>query len=423
MSTVISHSRAWLSRPIAYTICAPLLTITGAATTIAAPILLTPAGFSSFILLMSVYQYMADFDLGLARLADRMFSRPSDDLAGDLSAFITARLVVAGLLVGVIAIAAIFAGWLTTLAGIAGVAFMLSNGPTAYYRASLQILPFTLAAVLMQIGFSLPRIAGLLVGGVGGCMLALAVWYVMTAVMLHQPFIHVLWHRPTLRLRTLFVQSLPLCVFSSLWSLYLLSNRWVCWSVSSASDAGLFGFGANLVVIGVGVITLVAQSYYPRHLTIMDRAALYRELRHLLTLITGGTIVGLLFCRLGLGLIFPQFSGAASSSAVLLISGVPLCLSTWLIPLVIARSERPWLESLIMFGIVLSSLYAMMQLGSRYGIVGQAWGCIPPALVMLGLQLHLVAYNKFLLPAAALRLWGSSVLACGLVGAVWYVTF
>ena len=76
-----------------------------------------------------------------------------------------------------------------------------------------------------------------------------------------------------------------------------------------------------------------------------------------------------------------------------------------------------------MFGIVLSSLYAMMQLGSRYGIVGQAWGCIPPALVMLGLQLHLVAYNKFLLPAAALRLWGSSVLACGLVGAVWYVTF
>ena len=60
MSTVISHSRAWLSRPIAYTICAPLLTITGAATTIAAPILLTPAGFSSFILLMSVYQYIAD---------------------------------------------------------------------------------------------------------------------------------------------------------------------------------------------------------------------------------------------------------------------------------------------------------------------------------------------------------------------------
>ena len=97
----------------------------------------------------------------------------------------------------------------------------------------------------MQIGFSLPRVAGLLVGGVGGCMLALAVWYVMTAVMLHQPFTHVLWHRPTLRLRTLFVQSLPLCVFSSLWSLYLLSNRWVCWSVSSASDAGLFGFGAD----------------------------------------------------------------------------------------------------------------------------------------------------------------------------------
>ena len=61
----------------------------------------------------------------------------------------------------------------TALAGVAGVAFMLSNGPLAYYRATQDILAFTLAALLMQIGLSLPRLLGLLTGGVTGCMVAL----------------------------------------------------------------------------------------------------------------------------------------------------------------------------------------------------------------------------------------------------------
>jgi O-antigen/teichoic acid export membrane protein len=340
MSALIRLTRSWLSRPASYAVLAPLVTIAGAATTIAAPILLEPASFSSFILLMSVFQYIADFDLGLARLVDRTFSKPCIDMTGRLRAVGLARALVAATMLAAVLIAAVIScSAPTALAGVAGVAFMLSNGPLAYYRATQDILAFTLTALLMQIGLSLPRLLGLLTGGVTGCMVALAAWYFMTAVVLNIPFAYVPTGRRTAPLWPLFADAFPLCIFSALWLLYLLSNRWVSFTVSSPIDAGLFGFGANLVVIGVGVFGLVAQAYYPRHLAEIDQVSLYRELSHLLVLITGGALVSVLFCRFGLQYIFPHFAGAASSSAVVLISGIPLCLCAWLIPLVIASSE------------------------------------------------------------------------------------
>jgi O-antigen/teichoic acid export membrane protein len=415
--------RLALSRPSTYAVIAPLMTIAGAATTIAAPILLTPATFGSFVLLMSLFQYLMELDLGLSRLADRTLSRPSDDLTGALRAFTLARFVVAGGLLIAVIIAALFTGILTALAGIAGIAFMLSNGPLSFYRATSRTVPFILTALLMQTGLSLPRLSGLLAGGVAGCMIALAAWYVMIAVALNAPFVGLLWDQRPVRLRQLFAASFPLCVFNSLWWLYLLSNRWMSWSMSGATDAGLFGFGANLVAIGIGVFALVAQAYYPRHLATTNKAILYRELALLLVIIAAGSLAGMLFCRFGLRLIFPRFEGGGSAAAVLLISGVPMCLCAWLVPLVIARSDRPWREALIMFGVAFIVLYAMMHLGNRAGIVGQAWGCLPSALVLLGMQMQLVVRNDFLGGRDAVKLWCTAVIVSSLLGTVWYVSF
>ena len=61
----------WLGRRMTYTLCAPLLTLAGAATTVAAPLLLAPARFGDYVLLLAVFQYACALDLGLSQLADK----------------------------------------------------------------------------------------------------------------------------------------------------------------------------------------------------------------------------------------------------------------------------------------------------------------------------------------------------------------
>src|SRR5271166_469555 len=140
----------WLASPIGYTICGPLATIAGAGTTIAAPTLLDPASFARFALLISIFQYVSDFDLGLSRLMDRTFSGQGANRPDELRSFMLARLCVAACVSAAVLVAALGSGALTAVAGMAGVAVMLSFGPVAFYRASSNTYAFTLTALLMQ---------------------------------------------------------------------------------------------------------------------------------------------------------------------------------------------------------------------------------------------------------------------------------
>lgn len=411
---------SWLQRPGSYAICAPIVTAAGAATTIAAPILLDPASFVSYALLISIFQYVGEFDLGLARLTDRVFSDPN---ANDLRPFIMARSCVAAGLAGVVLMASPFTGVLAAVAGLAGVAFMVSLGPISFYRARSNTAAFILAAVLMQSGLSVPRFMGLMIGGVTGCIYVLLGWFTMTAIVLHIPFKHVLRDQNHIRLPSIFAASFPLCVFNSLWLLYLIASRWFAWLLSTATDAGLFAFGVNLLSVGVALIAVIGQAYYPRHLANRDKSVLYRELIILTIILTGGVLVGELFCRFVLGLVFPRFNDAASTAAIILLTGIPLSLCAWLVPLVISKSERPWREALIMFGVCLASLYGLMSLGSHSGIQGQAWAGIPPAFLLLAMELHLLVRGNLLDRRNGVRVWFAAVVVDLVCGAVWYASF
>jgi hypothetical protein len=419
-------STSWLNNPIAMTFSVPLLTVAGAATTIATPLLLSPERFAGFALLLSIFQYVSDFDLGLSRLSDRTLTRVGSDVARAIQQLLIARFVIAAMIMVVVSLAAIFTGALTAVVGLAGVAFMLSCGPLSFYRAKSNIRGLTMATIIMQFGMSLPRFGGLLVGGVSGYMLALAIWSVMTAVVLNLPFVDFLrLPRQPPRLIPLLAESLPLFAFSSIWFLYLLASRWFSWLVSSTTtEAGLFAFGANLVAVGIAMIGMVGQAYYPRHLIQMDKNALFSELVHVALVVTGGSLIGIVVCRFGLRLVFPHFAEAAAPTATLLIVGIPLCLCAWLIPLAIARSAHPLREAFGIFAIGLSILYGLMWLLNRVaGIEGQAWASGPPAMFILAMQLHLVVGNNMLDGKKAVIVWLSVAMLTMIGGGLWYSMF
>jgi O-antigen/teichoic acid export membrane protein len=422
----IRRPLSWLSKPIGYAICGPLATIAGAGTTIAAPALLDPASFARFVLLISILQYVSDFDLGLSRLMDRIFSGRDSNQEGILRSFLLARLCVAACICALVLIAALGSGPLTAVAGITGVVVMLSCGPIAYYRATSNTYAFAVTALLMQVGLILPRFAGLWVGGVSGCILAMAAWYLMTAVVINAPFFGVLRQQRLVDLRPipgLIKASLPLCVFSSLWLLYLLSSRWFSWLMSNPTDAGLFAFGANMLQVGIGIIAVVSPAYYPRHLASSDTDALNRQLAWLLVVLTAGVLIGGLCCRFGMALVFPHFRDGASSTAVALVAGVPLGLCAWLIPLVIARSKRPAPEGIVMFGVGLMTLLVLMRIGAQAGILGQTWACVPSAALLLAMQLYLATQARLLSGKQATGVWLGMIMAVTICGAVWYVSF
>jgi hypothetical protein len=417
----------WLARPITYTVCTPLLTIAGAATTIAAPILLDATSFGQFALLISIFQYGTDFDLGLARLADRLLHRSDIDVVATLESILLGRLAVAGGLAIVVSILGVFYGLLAILSGLAGIAVMLTNGPITVYRARSQIAQFTSASLLLQFGLSLPRFIGLMLGGISGCVIAMLGWFSMTALVVNAPLLHrsVLHRFHWQQLRQLFTQSLPLFVLSSAWAVYLLANRWMSFVISATpADAGLFAFGANLMLVGLGVVSLVAQTYYPRHLVNRNRTALYNELVVLAVLALVGCLIVDLMCRFALDWMFPHFIGAEAATAATCFSGIPFGLCAWLIPMVIALTGRPLREGLLVFGLCLIALYGCMHWGNGIaGIDGQAWGSVPATMLLLGFLLHLVVRGRLLRVSSAIFVW--SLVACmeGICAGAWHFTF
>jgi hypothetical protein len=414
---------ALLHRPIAYTFGAPVVMVAGAATTIVAPRILNPASFAQFVLLASIVQYAGEFDLGLGRLIDRKLSRRNvgPEL---LRPFIVARLWLASVLLILLLIAVPFTSVLTGVAALAGVGMMLCNGPLAFFRAQSKLAAFTTSALAIQLGLSLPRLTGLLLGGVAGCMVALAVWYCSIAAILTTPLLGLL-RRPAAPTGFLlvFAASAPLFVFNSSWLLLLLANRWFAWLLCNPEETGLFVFGANLVGIGAGMISTIAQAYYPRHLAASRPAELFGELWRLVTLAMIGVLLGCVICGLGFGRVFPRFVGAEACTAALLITGVPLSLCAWLMPLIIARSRRPLRDTTTIFPACLVTLFVCMLKGQAVGIEGLAWGCLPATLGLLGWLLGFAARDGLMTIRAATLLWFMSMGGCVTCGGIWLLIF
>ena len=404
----IPGSLAWLEHPAFFAAATPILTLLGAGTTMIAPRLLDPVAFGAFALVTVLFQYTGAADLGLSRLADRRIAAQGLD---DGDKILRARWRIGVIIAASSPVVALWS-WQSGafppvaagFAVLAGAAYMVGDGPVSVNRASARIGDFALFAMALQFGTTLPRLSGLLAGGVTGCFAVMAVYYVGFALLFCRP-------RPGAppRLAPMMASGLPLFAFYGAWLVYGSANRWVSWIVSNDQrEFGLFAFGATFPFIGAGVISNISQVRYPRvivNLTASPSAgakAVATDILWLSALAAAAVAVAIPFAAHGIEAVFPRFSAAAPSALALAVSGVPLAVVAWTLPLCISLSHRPWRDALAVFGPPLLLLAPAMWVGERTaGLVGQAWGSTLDAWLLAALQV--VALRQ----VGALTPWGT----------------
>ena len=412
---------AWMENPVAFGALVPVLTLIGAGTTLLAPMLLDPVAFGAFALLSTLFQYTAAADLGLSQLADRCAAQRTDNAAAILQARWRMALLVAGVGAPAAAGLAWWSGSLpavaTGLAIVAGAGFMAANGPVCLHRAAARVGHFTLTALILHFGMTLPRLAGLGLGGVTGCFAALALWYGAAALLLARPP-----QGPTAKVSSLLAQSLPLFAFYGAWLLFVSASRWVSWAVSrSDAEFGLFAFGAGFLMVGVGVVANVSQVRYPRIVAQMaiERRVGARLLADDLTRLALATALCVAVATPSAGWLishlFPRYEAATASALALAASATPLAMVAWSLPVSISLSARPWRDALAVFALPMLLLGPAMWLGERsYGLSGQAWASTLVSALLAGLQFNQLRRTGALtLPGASrcLALMGGLVLA------------
>jgi hypothetical protein len=279
----------------------------------------------------------------------------------------------------------------TGLAILAGAGFMVANGPVSIHRAASRIGHFTLTALVLQFGMTLPRQTGLAMGGVTGCFAALALWYVAVALVFARPP-----QGPAAKVRPLLAESLPLFAFYGAWLLFVSAGRWVSWAVSpSDADFGLFAFGAGFLMVGVGVVSNVSQVRYPRiaaQIAIAPEQGARMLARDLMGLaMVTGTCVALAIPSADYLIrhLFPRYEASTLSSLALAVSAAPLAMVAWSLPVSISLSARPWRDALTVFALPMTLLGPAMWLGqSAHGLPGQAWACTIVTALLAVAQCH-----------------------------------
>lgn len=402
----------------AYGLAAPILTLFGAGTAAAAPALLSPAEFGRYLLISGLFQYAAQLDLGLSTLTDRTLALPAALRSPwSIADLLWSRLAICliGLALGAILILAVDASLRVSvfLAVVAGMAFMLSDGAVAVFRSAGEIGNFTASALTMQLGMGLPRLLGLVLGGVAGAFFALSAWYVATVALFAGLLLPQLsWQFSLRRIGRILREALPLFSLASLWWLYILSARAIAACFLSAGDLGQLGIGLTLLGIATGLVGTVAQVHYPKYLAAMDLTGFLREFVYLLLLLGVGALAGIAVVRFALPLLLPRYAQGMAAAGSLLLAGIPLCLCSWLMPVVTATSTRPVRDGLLLFGASELFLVLAMAAGSRFGLEGIAWSLLPAGLLLLA-GMALVLNRVFILTGLWPRL---AVLAGGQIG-------
>jgi beta-glucanase (GH16 family)/O-antigen/teichoic acid export membrane protein len=387
----------WLGHPSAYAVGILIVSGLSVGTTIMAPRFLGPAAFGTFTLLTSLFQYATKTDLGLSQLADRKLTVENSAETDCAANILRSRFIIGSIVLGLIVPIAMWVAWITAtlpaaatgLAIAAGGAFMIANGPVTVFRATSKIWEFTTTALLLHAGLTAPRLAGLVFGGVTGCFAALALWYGALAGLLTRsatpaaaspaPLL------PMLRL------ALPLFAFNACWEIYLSANRWISASLSSAEDLGLFAFGANLALTGIGMLATFAQVRYPKILAQIAKhspgassSLVEREMLLLCLVLSGGVALAIIATWPMIELVFPRFVKAAPVTRALVVSCVPLSVVASILPIVIALSRRPWADATRIFlPAFVILLGAMIWADRASGIAGQAWACTAAGLALI----------------------------------------
>lgn len=416
----MSRHLAWFGWPIAYAVGTLLLTVLGSGTTLMAARLLDPVQFGTFALLTSLFTYASRADLGMSQLADKRIPGKSNTIAAQAGLEILVTLWLVG---GIALVASISMVLLVdrlgadlpivgaTFAIVGGIMGMIANGPATLFRAASRVWEFTVLALILQIAMTVPRLAGLLLGGVDGSFVAVAIYYTLCAVLLARPLPH-LKKRPPLA--SMVQAALPLFAFNASWIFYLSANRWISSVLSSPHDLGLLSFGASLAMIGLGVMAAIAQVRYPKMLARMsgqslqkDSAVVEREV-FVVTLALGLVALCAVFAsERVIATIFPAYTEAVPATIALAVSCVSLGAMVWIVPMIIVRSRSPGLDSLKLFAVGFGTLLVAMTIGnSLAGIAGQAWGNVAAGLLMLAAMVTLMCRLGMLTVIASRRIVG-----------------
>ncbi|TCR73226.1 family 16 glycosylhydrolase [Rhizobium sp. BK376] len=393
----MSKRWAWLGQPATYAIGALVLTLLGSGATLMAPRLLDPTAFGTFALLTSLFTYAGRADLGLSQLADKQIPGRQTTVAARAALEILNTLWVVGMVVLAATLPLVFLltgggatlpllGTVLAIGG--GIMAMIANGPVTLYRASSRVWEFTVLALILQLGMTVPRLAGLMFGGVTGSFAALAAYYTLCALLFARP-LPMLTQRPSFM--SMARLALPLFAFNASWVFYLSANRWVSSTLSSPHDLGLFSFGASLAMIGLGLMSTIAQVRYPKLLARMidrspqrDAVIIERELLRVALGLAVIALVSIVAAGRVIAFAFPAYEEATPATIALAVSCIPLGTMVWIVPMIIVRSTRPGRDALMLTVVGLVTLVVGMAAGNYLaGIEGQAWGNVAAALLML----------------------------------------
>ncbi|MGV2184429.1 family 16 glycosylhydrolase [Rhizobium rhizogenes] len=414
----MSPHLAWFGWPITYAVGTLLLTMLGSGTTLMAARLLDPVQFGTFALLTSLFTYASRADLGMSQLADKRIPGKSNAIAehAGLEILVTLWIVGAIALAASISVVLLVDGFGVdlpilgaTFAITGGIMGMIANGPATLFRAASKVWEFTVLALILQIAMTVPRLAGLVLGGVDGSFAAVAIYYTLCAVLLARPLPR-LKKRPPLA--SMAQAALPLFAFNASWTFYLSANRWISSVLSSPHDLGLLSFGASLAMIGLGIMAAIAQVRYPKMLARMsgqslqkDSAVVEREVFVVTLALSLVALCAVFVSDRVIAAIFPAYTEAVPATIALAVSCVSLGAMVWIVPMIIVRSQSPGLDSMKLFAVGFGTLLVTMTIGnSLAGIDGQAWGNVAASLLMLAAMVALMCRLGMLTVTASWRI-------------------
>ncbi len=437
---------AFLSKPWVYGAFIPSIMILNAAIGMLLPMLMSPQLFGEYALVVTFFQYGLIFDMGLSQLTDRWIpaalGRKEFEEAERLGQrFLWLRLYIG---IGVFAASATIMVGLASLrqlpfglgagllSALAGILYMCALGPGFIYRARSARRNYAFAIGILSLGLCIARPAGLLAGGLIGCFLALALWYLFFLLLFHWRMPPRLRYRPSIAASLgLVAQGLPFFATSIIWSFYLTANRWFASDLMAPEAFGHFAFGANIYSLLVGAASGFSAFYYPKIVGRIASEAHFALSRTLmmdcskLILGVGGIVaIGILLAAPLLELIYPKYYQGVATVRVLLVAVPAMAFASWLLPLSLSSGRKPWIDGLLIYPSATAILYlAIHLLKGPLGIDGIAGASIITALPLVTMQLLQLRHADILKTSALTVLLAVTILVTSaLCLLVWIIT-
>ncbi len=440
-----SMALAWSSGPVMVGGFIPVVTLLNAVVGMLLPRMMTPPDFGEYALVVTLFNYGLITDLGMSQLIDRQIPAYLGSGRADLARAFGDKMLWLRLAIGVtifaattLALTAIdvtrglpFSLLAGVLAAMAGLANMVAQGPTCIYRARSDRRNYAIFISILLSGLIFARLGGLIAGGLVGCFAAMAAWYLAWAVVTHRRMplntTRILAAREALSLISV---GVPYFATSFVWAFYVTGNRWFASFLIEPAEFGQFAFSANIFSLLVGSAGGFSAFYYPKIVERIARSGDHAVSRVLLwdltRLITGTAVLmtcGIVLSGFLIRMIYPMYLPGVQTARVILVAVPPMVLASWLMPISLSSSKRPFLDGLISYPMATAILgLAIFILYRSAGDQGVAWASTASAVPLVAIQLVTMRQAKILHGRDALLLFlATAGVSVALGGLAWRI--